>query len=103
MYLYRDPLGWGQPYRATLQFEVKHILEVLDEFVGQGLIRTRGMEEARLTYHDPCQIARKGGVSQAAAQPAEPDRQQLCRDAGCRRDELVLRRRRRCQCQRTCR
>ena len=48
----------GRPYK----FEVKHILEVLDEFVGQGLIRTRGMEEARLTYHDPCQIARKGGV-----------------------------------------
>ncbi|MCP5437094.1 MAG: (Fe-S)-binding protein [Chromatiaceae bacterium] len=48
----------GRPYK----FEVKHILEVLDEFVGQGLIRTEGMEEARLTYHDPCQIARKGGV-----------------------------------------
>ncbi len=48
----------GRPYR----FEVKHILEVLDEFVAQGLIKTQGMEDARLTYHDPCQIARKGGV-----------------------------------------
>jgi Fe-S oxidoreductase len=44
------------------KFEVKHILEVLDEFVEQGLIKTEGMEDARLTYHDPCQIARKGGV-----------------------------------------
>ncbi len=48
----------GRPYK----FEVKHILEVLDDLVGQGLIKTEGMEEARLTYHDPCQIARKGGV-----------------------------------------
>ena len=48
----------GRPYK----FEVKHILEVLDEFVEQGLIKTKGKEDARLTYHDPCQIARKGGV-----------------------------------------
>lgn len=48
----------GRPYK----FEVKHILEVLDEFTRDGLIRTEGMEEARLTYHDPCQIARKGGI-----------------------------------------
>jgi Fe-S oxidoreductase len=50
----------GRPYK----FEVKHILEVLDEFVSQGLIKTEGMEDAKLTYHDPCQIARKGGVVQ---------------------------------------
>jgi Fe-S oxidoreductase len=50
----------GRPYK----FEVKHILEVLDEFVSEGLIKTEGMEEARLTYHDPCQIARRGGVVQ---------------------------------------
>ncbi|HIJ21577.1 MAG: (Fe-S)-binding protein [Gammaproteobacteria bacterium] len=48
----------GRPYK----FEVKHILEVLDEFTKAGLIRTEGMEESRLTYHDPCQIARKGGI-----------------------------------------
>lgn len=48
----------GRQYK----FEVKHILEVLDEFRTQGLIKTQGMEEARLTFHDPCQIARKGGI-----------------------------------------
>jgi Fe-S oxidoreductase len=48
----------GRPYK----FEVKHILEVLDEFVEQGLIKTEGKEDAKITYHDPCQIARKGGV-----------------------------------------
>ena len=41
---------------------MKHILEILDEFTKAGLIKTEGMEEARLTYHDPCQIARKGGI-----------------------------------------
>lgn len=48
----------GQPYR----FKVKHILELLDEFREQGLIQTQGREAARLSFHDPCQIARKGGV-----------------------------------------
>ena len=48
----------GRPYK----FKVRHILEVLDEFRQQTLFSTEGMEEARLTYHDPCQIARKGGV-----------------------------------------
>lgn len=44
------------------QFKVRHILEVLDEFRAQGLIKTQGLEKARLSYHDPCQIARKGGI-----------------------------------------
>ena len=48
----------GRPYK----FEVKHILEVLDEFIEQDLIKTEGKEDARLTFHDPCQIVRKGGV-----------------------------------------
>lgn len=50
----------GRPYR----FRVRHILEVLDELHSQGKIKTQGLEKARLTYHDPCQIARKGGVVQ---------------------------------------
>jgi Fe-S oxidoreductase len=48
----------GRPYG----FEVKHILEVLDEFRASGLLKTQGFDTARLTYHDPCQIARRGGV-----------------------------------------
>ncbi|MCS6786326.1 MAG: (Fe-S)-binding protein [Thiobacillaceae bacterium] len=48
----------GRPFG----FEVKHVLEVLDEFRVQGLIRTEGFEEGRLTFHDPCQIVRRGGV-----------------------------------------
>jgi Fe-S oxidoreductase len=48
----------GRPYT----FKVQHILEVLDEFRAQGLLKTQGFEEDRLTFHDPCQIVRRGGV-----------------------------------------
>ena len=48
----------GRPY----SFEVKHILELLDEWRIQGLLKTEGMEEDRLTFHDPCQLVRRGGV-----------------------------------------
>ncbi len=48
----------GRPF----SFEVKHILEVLDDFRVQGLIKTEGFETERLTFHDPCQLVRRGGV-----------------------------------------
>jgi len=48
----------GRPF----QFEVRHILEVLDELRAQGKLKIRGKEGARLTFHDPCQLVRKGGV-----------------------------------------
>jgi Fe-S oxidoreductase len=48
----------GRPFT----FEVKHIIEVLGEFQEQGLLKTEGFETDRLTFHDPCQLARRGGV-----------------------------------------
>lgn len=48
----------GRPF----QFKVQHILEVLDEFRAQGLLKTEGLETARTTFHDPCQLVRRGGV-----------------------------------------
>jgi Fe-S oxidoreductase len=48
----------GKPF----DFKVVHILEVLDELREQGRLKTTGKEAQRLTYHDPCQIARRGGV-----------------------------------------
>jgi Fe-S oxidoreductase len=48
----------GKPFN----FKVLHILEVLDELREQGRLKTTGKEAQRLTYHDPCQIARRGGV-----------------------------------------
>jgi Fe-S oxidoreductase len=57
-------IRWDGPNLVgkKFSFKVRHILEVLDDLRKRGLIQTRGMEEARLTYHDPCQIARRGGV-----------------------------------------
>ncbi len=43
-------------------FEVVHIMELLDQLRASGRLQTEGIEEQRLTYHDPCQIARRGGV-----------------------------------------
>jgi Fe-S oxidoreductase len=48
----------GRPYN----FKVVHILELLDELRSTGRIKTEGTEDAPLTFHDPCQIVRKGGV-----------------------------------------
>jgi Fe-S oxidoreductase len=48
----------GRPY----DFNVVHILEVLDELRQQGRLKLRDQETQRLTYHDPCQISRRGGV-----------------------------------------
>ena len=48
----------GRPYN----FRVVHILELLDELRASGRLKTEGMDDDRLTFHDPCQIVRKGGV-----------------------------------------
>ncbi|MBF0368974.1 MAG: (Fe-S)-binding protein [Magnetococcales bacterium] len=50
----------GRPYR----FRVLHLLEMLDELQRDGRLPLgRGEKDPRpLTYHDPCQIARRGGV-----------------------------------------
>lgn len=50
----------GREYK----FKVRHILEVLDDFRKQGLLKTQGTEDERMTFHDPCQLVRKGGVVQ---------------------------------------
>jgi Fe-S oxidoreductase len=50
----------GRPFT----FEVKHIIEVLGEFQQQGLLKTEGFETDKLTFHDPCQLVRRGGVIQ---------------------------------------
>lgn len=49
----------GRPY----PFRVRHIVEILDEFREQGRLRLDGeMEDMKLTFHDPCQMVRRGGV-----------------------------------------
>jgi Fe-S oxidoreductase len=41
-------------------------LELLDELQQSGRLQTSGKDTERLTFHDPCQIVRRGGVE---AQP----------------------------------
>ena len=48
----------GRPFT----FRVRHILEVLDELREQGRLKISGRLSQKLTYHDPCQISRRGGV-----------------------------------------
>ena len=46
-------------------FEVVQIDELLDRFVREGRLRLRGKDARRLTFHDPCQLVRRGGLSEA--------------------------------------
>ena len=48
----------GKPFN----FKVVHILELLDELRTQGRLKMKDKEARKLTYHDPCQISRRGGV-----------------------------------------
>ncbi|HEB82848.1 MAG TPA: (Fe-S)-binding protein [Gammaproteobacteria bacterium] len=48
----------GKPF----SFKVRHILEVLNELREQGKLEISSRETQKLTYHDPCQISRRGGV-----------------------------------------
>ena len=48
----------GRPYT----FKAMHIVEVLDDLRARGLLKTEGMEDERVTFHDPCQLVRRGGV-----------------------------------------
>ncbi len=48
----------GRPY----PFEVVHIIELLDQLRIEGRLRTEGMDDTRMTFHDPCQMVRRGGV-----------------------------------------
>jgi Fe-S oxidoreductase len=43
-------------------FEVVHILELLDKLKAEGRIQLRGKDDTPMTLHDPCQIVRRGGV-----------------------------------------
>lgn len=56
---------WEAPkwFGGPLPFRVRSIVEVLDEYVGQGLFDLDpSVNSAPITYHDPCNLGRKGGV-----------------------------------------
>ncbi len=49
----------GRPY----PFKVYHIIEVLDKLREENRIDTQCCDAERVTFHDPCQAARRGGVN----------------------------------------
>jgi Fe-S oxidoreductase len=46
-------------------FEVVQVDELLERFVREGRLRLRGKDARRLTFHDPCQLVRRGGLGEA--------------------------------------
>ena len=44
-------------------FEVVQIDELLERFVREGRLRLAGRDARRLTFHDPCQLVRRGGLA----------------------------------------
>jgi len=48
----------GRPYR----FKVIHVLELLNQLHREGRLKLEGKDREKLTFHDPCQIVRRGGV-----------------------------------------
>ena len=60
-------LRWEGPnlLGRRYSFEVVQIAELLDRFVREGRLRLRGKDARRLTFHDPCQLVRRGGITEA--------------------------------------
>jgi Fe-S oxidoreductase len=52
-------------YGNQLPVRIIHMTELLDELIGSGKIRVRKIGESA-TFHDPCQIVRRGGLEAAA-------------------------------------
>jgi Fe-S oxidoreductase len=48
----------GRPFN----FKVIHIIELLDQLRSEGRLRTEGTDGTRMTFHDPCQMVRRGGI-----------------------------------------
>jgi len=51
-------------YGAALPFRVLHITEYLAEALREGRLKLRPLR-ASMTFHDPCQLARRGGATAA--------------------------------------
>jgi Fe-S oxidoreductase len=60
-------LRWEGPnlLGRRFAFKVVHIVELLDQLVREGRLRTRGKDGRRLAFHDPCQLVRRGGITEA--------------------------------------
>ena len=59
-------IRWDAPnfIGRPLPFKVVQIMELLDQLREEGRLKTSTTTQQRLTYHDPCNISRRGGVLQ---------------------------------------
>jgi Fe-S oxidoreductase len=57
-------IRWAGPNLVgrTFDFEVLHILELLDQLRRDGRIPAGDKDGRKMTLHDPCQIVRRGGL-----------------------------------------
>jgi Fe-S oxidoreductase len=60
-------LRWEGPnlLGRAYPFKVVQIVELLDQLMREGRLRTRGKDGRRLAFHDPCQLVRRGGITAA--------------------------------------
>ena len=57
-------IRWDAPnfLKRKLPFKVMHIMEVLDQLRADGRLKLKSSFPQSVTYHDPCNISRRGGV-----------------------------------------
>jgi len=52
-------------YGKPLPFEVRHVTEYLAGQLQAGRLKLKKADTGKVTFHDPCQLVRKGGVTNA--------------------------------------
>jgi Fe-S oxidoreductase len=52
-------------YGKPLPFKVRHVTEYLGEELAAGRLKLKQADVGKVTFHDPCQLVRKGGVTRA--------------------------------------
>jgi Fe-S oxidoreductase len=59
-------LRWmgAEMYGKPLPFEVQHISEYLADVLNSGKLKVRKVDKS-VTFHDPCQVSRRGGATEA--------------------------------------
>ena len=60
-------LRWeaAELHGAKLPFKVQHITEFLADALAAGRLKLRRADGGSVTFHDPCQLVRRGGVLEA--------------------------------------
>ena len=60
-------LRWeaAELHGAKLPFKVQHVTEFLADALKAGKLKLRRAEGGSVTFHDPCQLVRRGGVLEA--------------------------------------